>query len=49
MEYRVEMGIKKIWKRGENTHSRHFRGTCTGTPCTCTGTPFQNPTCTGTC
>ena len=32
-----------LWKKvhekmGEITHSGHFRVTCTGTPCTCTGT-----------
>ena len=33
MEYRVELSIKNMEKkRGENTHSGHFRGTCTGTP-----------------
>ena len=32
MEHRVDLGIN-IWKKkGENTHSGHFRGTCTGTP-----------------
>ena len=32
MKYRVEVGIKNMEKNGENTHSRHFRVMCTGTP-----------------
>ena len=32
MEYLVDLGINTWKKKGENTHSRHFRGTCTGTP-----------------
>ena len=32
MKYRVEVGIKNMEKKGENTHSGHFRFMCTGTP-----------------
>ena len=48
MEYRVELSIKNMETKGENTHSGHFWVMCTGTPLMCTGTPFQNPMCTGT-
>ena len=32
MKYRVDLGIKDMEKKGENTHSGHFRVMCTGTP-----------------
>ena len=32
MEYRVDVGIKSMEKKGENTHSRHFWVMCTGKP-----------------
>ena len=32
MEYRVDVGIKNMEKKGENTHSGHFWVMCTGTP-----------------
>ena len=32
IKYRVELGIKKYGKMGENTHSGQFSVTCTGTP-----------------
>ena len=48
MKYRIELGIKNMEKRGENTHSGqisegvpvHVQG--------CTGTPHQRLKCTGT-
>ena len=48
MKYRIELGIKNMEKKGENTHSGkisegvpvHVQG--------CTGTPHQRPKCTGT-
>ena len=32
MIYRVDLGINNMEKKGENTHSGHFRVMCTGTP-----------------
>ena len=32
MKYRVELGIKNMEKKGENTHYGYFRVMCTGTP-----------------
>ena len=32
MKYWVELGIKNMEKKGENTHSGNFWVMCTGTP-----------------
>ena len=32
MKYKVDLGIKNMEKKRENTHSGHFWVICTGTP-----------------